>query len=389
VRRLFVGCVALGIGGLPAAARAGSPERWAAWTASPVALDPGALAPLEREALARCGTGEVGLRDTARAILARKLRGEPMPALDAIAAALRQAGEPHPWPRAWAATGRELGPSVMARLDSWIASGHDDPRLRRCGVAAGVAADGRRALVVVAVDALADLAPLPVFARTGQWLTVEATMRVPAGGARVVVLGPSGAPLTLLASFDGRTLRARFAPDRRGELALQVIADVGGGPRPVLEATVFADVAPPAHQDPRPAPGEEAGGAGGCDDDRLARMVSAARAWAGLPPLARDPRLDAVAREHARRMAHARRLAHDVGDGDPVERLRATGLSADDVGENVAHAATLALAHRAIWASPSHRANLLRNDFDRLGIAVVRDERGDAWVVETFAGRLP
>lgn len=253
-------CVALAIGWWPAATRAGAPEQRAAWTASPVALDPAGLEPVEREALARCGAGEAGLRGTARAILARKLRGEPMPELDAIAAAQRDAGEPHPWPRAWAAIGRELGPSVIAKLDSWLASGHDDPRFRRCGVALGAAPDGRRALVVVAVDALADLAPLPVFARTGQWMTVEATMRVAARGARVVVLGPSGAPRTLLSSFDGRMLRASFAPDRPGEFAVQVIADLAGGPRPVLEATVFADVAPPTRDDPRPAPGEDAGG---------------------------------------------------------------------------------------------------------------------------------
>jgi len=388
VRRLVAGWVALAIGWWPPAARAGSPEQRAAWTASPIALDLGGLDPLERDALARCGTGEAGLRATARSILARKLRGEAMPELDAIAAAQREAGEPHPWPRAWAVMGRELGPAVIAKLDSWLASGRDDARLRRCGVAVGAAADGRRALVVVAVDALADLAPLPVFVRTGQWLSVEATMRVEARGARVFAVGPGGAPRTLLASFDGRTLRARFAPDRPGEFAVQVIADLAGGPRPVLEATVFADVAPPTRDDPRPAPGEDSGGVAGCDDDRLARMVSAARASAGLPPLARDPRLDAIAREHAERMARARQLAHDVGDGDPFERLRAAGLDAEDVGENVAHAATLALAHRAIWASPSHRANVLRSDFDRLGVAVARDERGDAWVVETFAGGL-
>jgi uncharacterized protein YkwD len=57
-------------------------------------------------------------------------------------------------------------------------------------------------------------------------------------------------------------------------------------------------------------------------------------------------------------------------------------------GENVAHATTVALAHRALWASPSHRANLLRREFESVGVAVARDDRGDAWVVETFAGGL-
>ena len=82
------------------------------------------------------------------------------------------------------------------------------------------------------------------------------------------------------------------------------------------------------------------------------------------------------------------RLAHDVGDGDAMARLRAAGLEPDDAGENVAHAATVALAHRAMWASPSHRANMLRRDFDRLGLAVVRDDRGQVWAVEIFTGGL-
>jgi hypothetical protein len=30
---------------------------------------------------------------------------------------------------------------------------------------------------------------------------------------------------------------------------------------------------------------------------------------------------------------------------------------------------------------------MLRRDFDRVGIAVVNGDHGDAWVVETFTGR--
>jgi uncharacterized protein YkwD len=86
-------------------------------------------------------------------------------------------------------------------------------------------------------------------------------------------------------------------------------------------------------------------------------------------------------------MAAAHVLAHDAGDGAPIERLRSAGIEPREAGENVAHAATVALAHRALWASPSHRANMLRRDFDRVGVAVARDERGEAWIVETFAGR--
>ncbi|HEY6459592.1 MAG TPA: CAP domain-containing protein, partial [Polyangiaceae bacterium] len=85
--------------------------------------------------------------------------------------------------------------------------------------------------------------------------------------------------------------------------------------------------------------------------------------------------------EHAERMAATRTLAHDAGDGDPLERLRVAGIALRAAGENVAHAGTVSLAHRALWGSPSHRANVL-GSYARLGVGVVRDANGDAWVVE-------
>jgi uncharacterized protein YkwD len=362
------------------------PATWSAWIASPIPIDRTTLSPIEAHALARCGGTDAGLRDTARAVLARKLRGLPMPEFDDIARTQRAAGEPHPWARAWVASGRTLdGVATIAKLDSWL--GPAPPGVqRRCGVASG-SEDGTSALVVVSIEALADLAPLPTRVRPGQWVTVEAHLQVRATGGEVIVLGPSGPPRSLPTSFDGTVLRARFAPDRRGEFEVQVMADVAGGPRPVLEATVFAGVEPTAPQDDRAAPGEDAaGGTLEDDDDRLARMIRAARRTVDLPPLRRDQHLDAVAHDHAARMARARQLAHDAGDGDPLDRLREAGIEAPFAGENVAHASTVSLAHRALWASPSHRWNLLRREFDRVGIGVVRDSHGDAWVVETFAG---
>jgi len=43
------------------------------------------------------------------------------------------------------------------------------------------------------------------------------------------------------------------------------------------------------------------------------------------------------------------------------------------------------LAERALWASPSHRENLLLPRFDRVGIGVARDPDGTLWVCQTFA----
>jgi uncharacterized protein YkwD len=247
-------------------------------------------------------------------------------------------------------------------------------------------ADGRRALAVIAVDALADLAPLPTRARTGEWLTLVATMGAHARAAEVIVLGPGGNPRRVPASLEGSLLQARFAPDRPGEFRVQALAELDEGPRPAVEATVFADAEPPATVADSSAPGEDLAEGLEIRDDaqRLARMLDGARALSGLRALHRDQRLDDLARSHALRMAARRDLAHDAGDGDPLERLNAEGLDAARVGENVAHATTVALAHRALWASPSHRANLLDPSFSRVGVGVARDARGDAWVAELF-----
>jgi uncharacterized protein YkwD len=371
------------------------PPAYADWSASPLPIDDASEGGVERDALARCGRGEAGLREVARALAARKVEGGSLPELDGIAREQRAAGEPHPWPRAWSARVRTLeSPSaraaLLSRLDAWLGPGATP--LRRCGVASGVADDGSHSLVVVTVEALADLAPLPTRARTGQWLTLEAHLRTPARGASVFAIDAAGAPRTVPSWTEGNVVRARFAPDRPGELDVQVVADVSGGPRPVIEAAVFVDEEPSRNVDDRPAPGEvearDVSGDASPDDQRLSRMIATARASVGLAPLPRDARLDRLALDHAARMALTHELAHDAGDGDPLDRLHAAGLDPHATGENVAHAATLPLAHRAIWVSPSHRLNLLGRGYDRMGVGVARDARGELWVVETFAAGL-
>ncbi len=330
----------------------------------------------------------MGLDRVARALADAKRAGGPMPAPDVIDRLQRMAGEPHPWSRAW---GTRFSPAsldaALGKLDEWVKSERADGT-RRCGVASAPLPDGSVVLVVIAVDALADLDPLPVRARTGQWLGVQAHLSARARSAHVVVLGATGEPRTIPSTFEGGVVRARFAVDRPGELTVQVVGEMPGGPRPVLEATVFGDVEPSTRPEERSAPGEgaDAGWADGKDDDRIARMVLAARAEMGVPPLVRDARLDAIAHAHAAKMAELQQLAHDVGDGTPMDRLHAANLDPREAGENVALAATPALAHRTLWDSPSHRANLLSRAFDRVGIGVERDAKNNLWVAELFVG---
>jgi hypothetical protein len=237
-------------------------------------------------------------------------------------------------------------------------------------------------VAAVAVDVLADLEPLPTRARIGQWIEVRARLRVPATEAKLVVLGPRGAPRPVPTSLEEGRVRARFNADAEGAWLVQLLGSVDGGPRPLLEALIFAGVEPPRTPTTNQAPGEDTR----ASDPRAAlyAMVNAARVSERGAPLERDARLETLAQAHAEAMRSARKTAHDTGDGDLVQRLERAGLELS-AGENVAHAGSAALAQRALWASPSHRENLLFRGFDAVGIGVAPDADGTLWVCQVFA----
>lgn len=359
------------------------PFAWKPSTASPASLR-GADA-RSAKLLAGCGTPDSALTEVASHGVERQLGGAGLFASDELGMLLRVAGDPHVWPRAWSIAGDELeDDEIAARLGAWIKT-TATLGVRRCGIARGTKADGTVVVAAVSVDALADLAPLPTTARVGQWITLDGTMLVAATNAQVVLLGPRGAPKTIIASLSGNRIRSTFSVDQAGPWLVQVMATVSTGPRPVLEAMVFAGTAPPTSFVRTPAPGEDAARGAKDDDDAMFRMVGGARAAEGLPGLVRDPALDKLARAHSEEMKRARMVGHDVGGGDPRARIEAAGIQVRVAGENAASASTLEGAHRALWASPSHRGNLLLSRFGRVGVGVVRSDGGNVWVTQIFA----
>jgi uncharacterized protein YkwD len=296
---------------------------------------------------------------------------------------LRAAGAPFVWPRSWSYSGATIEPADAGeRAQRWLGSFGDGGE-RTCG-AADLVKNGQHAVTLVAADALGDLDAIPSRARVGQWLDVRATLLVPASEAKVVVLGPHGAPHSIPTSLDHGVVQARFAPSSPGTWLVQLVAVIDSGPRPALEALVYADVEPPTTYSSEAAPGEAAGRGAKDDADSIFAMVQAVRTTEGLRPLARDGRLDEAATIQARAMRDSRTLGHDVGRGTVKERLDALGVSANVYGENVARAASPERAHRVIWASPSHRGNLLEPRFDAIGIGTARGTDG-VWVCEVFA----
>ncbi|MFZ5893097.1 MAG: CAP domain-containing protein [Myxococcota bacterium] len=333
-----------------------------------------------------CAEWDAALQPVAQELAENAANGGVALEASDVEAKLREHGAPYVWPRAWTlAGGPQLLDELRPRLEPWLAQESPTGK-RRCGGAIVKRAATRLGAALVVVDALADLAPLPARVRVGSWVSVEANFLVPHAGAKVIVLGPRGRPRPVPTAVDGGAVRARFAADYEGPWLVQVLGDVAGGPRQVLQALLMAGEGARLAR-ATPAPGE--GAAASSDAAGLLAMLNAARASERITGVASDAELNRLAAEQAEALRSARRVAHDLGGGDPQTRVAAAGLDATIVGENVAHANTLAHAHRALWSSPSHRANMLDDRFDTVGIGVAVDSDDSVWVCELFARLAP
>jgi uncharacterized protein YkwD len=359
----------------PAAEAAGS-YLW-----QPETLSPRPAEPPSADLGARCRSGDAALARVAALVARRELEGSPVE-LAELTFALRAEGSPYVWPRLYTLSGAPGLAEAQEKVPGWHAQVEDDGGELRGGIARHDA--DREVLAGVAVSVLADLEPVPTHVREGAWVTVGARLLVPARAASVLVLGPRGAPRRVPTSFAGGRVVGRFSADHPGSWLVQVLATVEGGPRPVAEALLHAGVAPPTRFASASVPGEAAA----VDGDpalSLLAMVNAARSAEGLPGVLPDDALFHLALEHAKAMRDARRLAHDTGQGTPVERTERAGIVTNALGENVAHAMDVKGVHRTLWASPSHRGNLLDPRFDRVGIGAAIGDDGTLWVVQVFA----
>jgi len=114
---------------------------------------------------------------------------------------------------------------------------------------------------------------------------------------------------------------------------------------------------------PRPRPELEA---------KMLELVNGERVAAGLRPLAPDPELGQVARQHSADMFARGYFAHVTPEGrDPFERMREANVRFFTAGENLALTPTMQIAHTGLMRSPGHRANILQRDFGRVGIGIM------------------
>ncbi len=331
-----------------------------------------------------CGIGDAALHEVASVLAELHATVGDAPSLDIANFHLQRAGTPYVMPRLWSADMKNVAPEDLAKqVKDWA---QVRPALGeyRCGVGRYEHGDGTVTVTVLQTDVLADIKPIPTKVNSSTWLDLEAAFLTPTSSATVLLLPPEGPPKSLNTKLNQGLAKARFSIETPGTWLVQLMATTAGGPRPVARLLITADKKQPQGPDTRPVPGEEA-----MDDslrpaDALFAMVNLAREEHGLPLLKRNRTLDRVARDHSEVMSQRGRISHDVGTGDPAHRVEMSGLHPKATGENVASAQNVIRLHRVLWASPSHRENLLLRRWDEMGLSIVEGTGGILFATQLF-----
>jgi uncharacterized protein YkwD len=117
----------------------------------------------------------------------------------------------------------------------------------------------------------------------------------------------------------------------------------------------------------------------------MLELVNGERARAGLQALVADERLRQVARAHSLEMFQLDYFSHTSPTaGSPFDRMHAAGIQFLVAGENLAYAPNVEIAHQGLMNSPGHRANILRPEFGRVGIGVLRSPAQGSMFTQDF-----
>jgi uncharacterized protein YkwD len=127
-----------------------------------------------------------------------------------------------------------------------------------------------------------------------------------------------------------------------------------------------------------------------CSSDKVqtvVELVNDARKARGLDPVECNQKLLQVARQHSRDMCSEEYISHIDSEGRGInERYRDIGIRYQAGGENIARGTSdPEKVHEGWMANPQHRKNILKSNFDRIGVGVVSCKNGTYWT-QAFAG---
>lgn len=120
-------------------------------------------------------------------------------------------------------------------------------------------------------------------------------------------------------------------------------------------------------------------------ENQMVNFVNKERNFVGLNDLKFDPKLTEIARTQSSDMFIRGYFAHYSPEGENVaDRAEKIGYSFLVIGENLAYAPTLQLAHSGLMNSAGHRANILSTDFNKIGIGIMDGKEYGLMITQVF-----
>lgn len=121
------------------------------------------------------------------------------------------------------------------------------------------------------------------------------------------------------------------------------------------------------------------------DENTMLNLVNSERTSRGLEPLGVNEPARTVARAYATRMFAEGFFSHNDSEGNgPFNRLDDAKIKYAAAGENLALASNLEEAHQGLMNSPGHRANILNENFRKVGIGIIDGGPYGLMVVQLF-----
>jgi len=123
------------------------------------------------------------------------------------------------------------------------------------------------------------------------------------------------------------------------------------------------------------------------DEQKIFELTNEARKKEQLPPLKLNVTLVKVARAHSANMAKQEKMAHELDGKNPTQRIKDAGYEPLSTGENVGETegGTVEEIFKMWMDSPPHKANILRDKIEEIGVGMARSSKGVVYYTQVFA----
>jgi uncharacterized protein YkwD len=126
------------------------------------------------------------------------------------------------------------------------------------------------------------------------------------------------------------------------------------------------------------------------DEKTILELTNKARAEKNLPPLTVNPVLTAVARAHSANMAKKGEMNHVLDGKNPADRVKDAGYRYSWTGENIAMGENVTVPDifEGWMKSKAHRDNILKPEYQEIGIGIARNDKGEVYYAQEFGTQL-